>query len=184
LIFDGEITPGQDLLSSVGKYEVSEPDRKTFTSLKENSEVKAEEESEEEDQNTQSEAAAEPQQEPVEQTLVDDKKGDSFKEFDRSSIQEKVGVDDPGKFTEESSASAASSGLNNVLPDSEIALRVLGFVEQSVSALPDGRTLIVGATAVSPADTNESYAVQSAIESIASRLCAKWNQFEADRNHP
>ncbi|VAW23184.1 hypothetical protein MNBD_ALPHA11-292, partial [hydrothermal vent metagenome] len=44
---------------------------------------------------------------------------------------------------------------------------VLGFVEQSVSILSSGKTLIVGATAVSPADTNESYGVQSAIETIA-----------------
>ncbi len=164
--FNGDIATGQDMMSLVGNFDAANADKVSFTSMKDDSDTKSEEEIEE-DEASVNENSPEPQQAPPEDPKIDNKKGNSFNEFDQSKISEKVGVDVKGKFIEEASASASATGISNILPDSEITLRVLGLTEQSYSTMEDGRTLIVGATSAPPSDTDPGYGIQSARETIA-----------------
>ena len=175
LEFNQILHTGQELIAKVGEFSANEiVDGKTFSSLTEDTKTNSGEGefnsvSEEETESEETTNASQAQDQNPDKTpedLIDKKKGDSFVEEVKAN--DKISAEElTGRFNETASASAApvEAGLD-LLPDSEISIRVLGITEQEISVLNDGTTLIMGATHQSPADENPSYATMSADEVI------------------
>ncbi|WDR01596.1 calcium-binding protein [Devosia algicola] len=166
--FDGlEVLP-KDLIAQVGQFDSASLADETIRTSMAQSEIDAKP-----TPDAQSAAATSPQdvqapEKPVPKH-IDDHLGNSFNEYDRSKIDADMGAAEHNKkFSEASSSSGISSttGTSDILPNSEISLRVLGVTGQTTSLLSTGETLIVGATAKAPADVDPSHSVQAAPELI------------------
>ncbi|WDR04510.1 calcium-binding protein [Devosia rhodophyticola] len=164
--FDGlEVLP-KDVIAQVGQFDSASLADETIRTSMAQSQVDAEPTP---DAQAAAATPAQDVQAPVkpEPKHIDDHKGDTFNEYDRSKIDADMGAaEHDRRYSEASSSSgiSATTGISTVLPNSEISLRVLGVTGQTVSRLDSGETLIVGATARTPADVDPSHNVQVASE--------------------
>ena len=157
------------MVAQVGQFDSSALNQETVRTSLAESKTPAEAKADAKAESSQAAQEVQAPVKPLPKDLIDNKKGNSFGEFDRSKIDDDLGAATRNKrFSEEAAGSGTSfkSGISNILPDSEISVRVFGLTRQTSEVLASGETLIRGATAQAPADTDPSHAVQAMAETI------------------
>ncbi|MCA0257005.1 MAG: cadherin domain-containing protein, partial [Proteobacteria bacterium] len=182
LTFDGQPIDPQMLLSLIGKFVASDVPLQSSSSAEAAKTVsakaaaeaaKAEKDAKVEEKKVEVvvEVQAEPNNHKADSEEDDSKKSDADFNDNTSTapIITKKMYDEPPSTSASSSSSSKSSDAtgpgNYDIPVPEITAKLFGIVDHQESNHADGLT-VRGALALDPADTDESYAVQAAVDTI------------------